>query len=108
MEKRQLPGGPTSRQRIYLLGRLRKAVKWATLLAQLSAIKADSRTSLETEVFLAHYLIFLQVINAVNNKKSYNRLLRIWIISVLFDSCYLFSSQLPRRYRWSLCDTNML
>ncbi|KMZ76070.1 hypothetical protein ZOSMA_107G00680 [Zostera marina] len=54
MEKRQLPGGPTSRQRIYLLGRLRKAVKWATLLAQLSAIKADSRTSLETEAYASY------------------------------------------------------
>ncbi|CAA6657011.1 unnamed protein product [Spirodela intermedia] len=49
MEKRQLPDGPNSHQRIYLLGRLRKAVKWATLFAQLCAIKGDRRTSLEAE-----------------------------------------------------------
>ncbi|MQL98407.1 hypothetical protein Taro_031105 [Colocasia esculenta] len=53
MEKRSLPDGPNSRQRIYLLGRLRKAVKWATLFAQLCAIKGDRRTSLEAEAFMA-------------------------------------------------------
>lgn len=52
MEKRQLPNGPNASQRIYLIGRLRKAVKWATLFSQLCAIKADSRTSLEAEVCL--------------------------------------------------------
>jgi signal recognition particle subunit SRP68 len=52
MEKRQLPNGPNASQRIYLIGRLRKAVKWASLFSQLSAIKADSRTSLEAEVSL--------------------------------------------------------
>lgn len=52
MEKRQLPNGPNARQRIYLIGRLRKAVKWATLFSQLCAVKADSRTSLEAEVCL--------------------------------------------------------
>lgn len=50
MEKRQLPDGPNARQRIYLIGRLRKAVKWATLFSNLCAIKGDSRTSLEAEV----------------------------------------------------------
>lgn len=50
MEKRQLPDGPNACQRIYLIGRLRKAVKWAMLFAQLCAIKGDSRTSLEAEV----------------------------------------------------------
>jgi len=50
MEKRQLPDGPNARQRIYLIGRLRKASKWATLFAELCAIKGDSRTSLEAEV----------------------------------------------------------
>lgn len=50
MEKRQLPDGPNPRQRIYLIGRLRKAVKWATLFAQLCASKGDSKTSLEAEV----------------------------------------------------------
>lgn len=52
MEKRQLPDGPNARQRIYLIGRLRKAVKWASLFSSLSSIKTDSRTSLEAEVFL--------------------------------------------------------
>jgi signal recognition particle subunit SRP68 len=52
MEKRQLPNGPNASQRIYLIGRLRKAVKWASLFSQLCAIKADSRTSLEAEVSL--------------------------------------------------------
>lgn len=50
MEKRQSPDGPNACQRIYLLGRLRKAVKWATLFCQLCAVKGDSRTSLEAEV----------------------------------------------------------
>ncbi|GKV50318.1 hypothetical protein SLEP1_g57028 [Rubroshorea leprosula] len=31
MEKRQLPNGPNACQHIYLIGRLRKAVKWANL-----------------------------------------------------------------------------
>lgn len=52
MEKRQLPNGPNASQRIYLIGRLRKAVKWATLFSQFCAVKADSRTSLEAEVSL--------------------------------------------------------
>lgn len=52
MEKRQLPDGPNARQRIYLIGRLRKAVKWAALFSQLCTAKADSRTSLEAEVCL--------------------------------------------------------
>lgn len=50
MEKRQLPDGPNARQRTYLIGRLRKAVKWAALFSELCAIKGDSRTSLEAEV----------------------------------------------------------
>lgn len=50
MEKRQLPDGPNARQRSYLIGRLRKAVKWAALFSELCAIKGDSRTSLEAEV----------------------------------------------------------
>lgn len=52
MEKRQLPDGPNARQRIYLIGRLRKAVKWADLFSRLCAAKGDSRTSLEAEVCL--------------------------------------------------------
>ncbi|KAG6642419.1 signal recognition particle subunit SRP68 isoform X1 [Carya illinoinensis] len=54
MEKRQLPDGPTARQRIYLIGRLRKAVKWATLFSHLCAIKGDSRTSLESEAYASY------------------------------------------------------
>ncbi|WOL14699.1 signal recognition particle subunit SRP68 [Canna indica] len=54
MEKKQLPDGPNSRQRIHLLGRLRKAVKWATLFAQLCAAKGDSRTSLEAEAYASY------------------------------------------------------
>lgn len=59
MEKRQLPDGPNGRQRIYLIGRLRKAVKWATLFAQLCAIKGDSRTSLEAEVWSHTYYLLI-------------------------------------------------
>lgn len=64
MEKRQLGERPNGRQRIYLMGRLRKAGKWATLFSQLCAIKGDSRTSLEAEVcsrsvFLLFCLTFI-------------------------------------------------
>ncbi|GLT37421.1 hypothetical protein SLA2020_117390 [Shorea laevis] len=54
MEKRQLPDGPNARQRIYLIGRLRKAVKWANLFSHLCAIKGDSRTSLEAEAYASY------------------------------------------------------
>uniref|UniRef100_A0A7N0RH32 Signal recognition particle subunit SRP68 n=1 Tax=Kalanchoe fedtschenkoi TaxID=63787 RepID=A0A7N0RH32_KALFE len=54
MEKRQLPDEPSARQRIYLIGRLRKAVKWATLFSQLCSIKGDSRTSLEAEAYSSY------------------------------------------------------
>ncbi|XP_052183397.1 uncharacterized protein LOC127795639 isoform X2 [Diospyros lotus] len=54
MEKRQLPDGPNARQRSYLIGRLRKAAKWSTLFAELCAIKADSRTSLEAEAYASY------------------------------------------------------
>lgn len=65
MEKRQLPDGPNARQRIYLIGRLRKAVKWATLFSQLCAIKGDSKTSLEAEVgalIRVWMLLFISII----------------------------------------------
>lgn len=64
MEKRQLPDGPNARQRIYLIGRLRKAVKWATLFSQLCAIKGDSKTSLEAEVgslIMVWMLLFIAI-----------------------------------------------
>ncbi|KAB5532206.1 hypothetical protein DKX38_018876 [Salix brachista] len=51
MEKRQLLDGPNAKQRIYLIGRLRKAVKWADLFSRLCATKGDSRTSLEAEAY---------------------------------------------------------
>nr|GME11430.1 signal recognition particle subunit SRP68 [Ipomoea batatas] len=49
MEKKTLPDGQNARQRSYLIGRLRKAVKWAILFQELCAIKGDSKTSLEAE-----------------------------------------------------------
>ncbi|WVZ21845.1 hypothetical protein V8G54_000389 [Vigna mungo] len=76
MEKRQLPNGPNASQRIYLIGRLRKAVKWATLFSQLCAVKADSRTSLEAEAYESYMkgsLLFEQDQNwdvALKNFKS--------------------------------------
>ncbi|KAF9671777.1 hypothetical protein SADUNF_Sadunf12G0083900 [Salix dunnii] len=51
MEKRQLLDGPNAKQRIYLIGRLRKAVKWADLFSRLCTAKGDSRTSLEAEAY---------------------------------------------------------
>lgn len=57
MEKKTLPDGPNARQRSYLIGRLRKAVKWASVFQELCAIKGDSRTSLEAEVFITGLLL---------------------------------------------------
>ncbi|KAE8672278.1 Signal recognition particle-related / SRP-related isoform 3 [Hibiscus syriacus] len=54
MEKRQLPDGPNARQRFYLIGRLRKAVKWADLFSHLCSVKGDSRTSLEAEAYASY------------------------------------------------------
>ncbi|XP_075479875.1 uncharacterized protein LOC142520673 [Primulina tabacum] len=54
MEKKTLPDGPNARQRCYLIGRLRKAVKWATLFQELCSIKGDSRTSLEAEAYASY------------------------------------------------------
>ncbi|KAJ8760453.1 hypothetical protein K2173_015120 [Erythroxylum novogranatense] len=54
MEKRQLPDGPNARQRIYLIGRLKKAVTWANLFSRLCAAKGDSRTSLEAEAYASY------------------------------------------------------
>ncbi|CAA0811302.1 signal recognition particle-related / SRP-related [Striga hermonthica] len=54
MEKKTLPDGPNARQRSYLIGRLRKAVKWASIFQELCAIKADSRTSLEAEAYASY------------------------------------------------------
>lgn len=51
MEKKQVPDGPNSRQRLYLIGRLKKAVKWADHFAHLCAAKGDSRTSLEAAAY---------------------------------------------------------
>uniref|UniRef100_A0A2P2KQ22 Signal recognition particle subunit SRP68 n=1 Tax=Rhizophora mucronata TaxID=61149 RepID=A0A2P2KQ22_RHIMU len=54
MEKRQILNGPNARQRIYLIGRLRKAVKWADLFSRLCSTKGDSRTSLEAEAYASY------------------------------------------------------
>lgn len=54
MEKKTLPDGPNAFQRSYLIGRLRKAVKWASLFQELCSIKGDSRTSLEAEAYAAY------------------------------------------------------
>ncbi|OIT33250.1 PREDICTED: signal recognition particle subunit SRP68 [Nicotiana attenuata] len=54
MEKKTLPDGPNARQRSYLIGRLRKAVKWASLFQELCSFKGDSRTSLEAEAYAAY------------------------------------------------------
>ncbi|XP_031473917.1 uncharacterized protein LOC116246272 [Nymphaea colorata] len=54
MEKRQVADGPNARQRMHLIGRLRKAVKWANLFAQLCSVKGDSRTSLEAEAYASY------------------------------------------------------
>lgn len=52
MEKKT--AGPNAPQRIYMLGRFRKAVKWAALFSQLCSIKGDSRTSLEAEAYASY------------------------------------------------------
>lgn len=90
MEKRQLPDGPNGRQRIYLLGRLRKAVKWATLFAQLCAVRGDSRTSLEAEAYASYMkgtLLFEQdknwetaLVNFKNARAVYEELGKYGII----------------------------
>ncbi|KAL7139722.1 hypothetical protein ABFS83_09G072600 [Erythranthe nasuta] len=54
MEKKTLPDGPNARQRSYLIGRLRKAVRWASVLQELCATKGDSRTSLEAEAYASY------------------------------------------------------
>uniref|UniRef100_A0A0E0E3J0 Signal recognition particle subunit SRP68 n=1 Tax=Oryza meridionalis TaxID=40149 RepID=A0A0E0E3J0_9ORYZ len=52
MEKKT--AGPNAQQRIYMLGRFRKAVKWATLFSHLCSLKGDSRTSLEAEAYASY------------------------------------------------------
>ncbi|KAK6147982.1 hypothetical protein DH2020_018894 [Rehmannia glutinosa] len=54
MEKKTLPDGPNARQRSYLIGRLRKAVRWASVFQELCATKGDSRTSLEAEAYASY------------------------------------------------------
>ncbi|GBG75741.1 hypothetical protein CBR_g20988 [Chara braunii] len=51
MELKQLPGGPSSRQRFHLIRRLTKAARWGDVLAALCSEKADSRTALEAEAY---------------------------------------------------------
>ena len=59
MEKKTLPDKPNAHQRIYLIGRLRKAVKWASLFQELCSTKGDSRTSLEAEVCFSCVMILI-------------------------------------------------
>nr|GMC61251.1 signal recognition particle subunit SRP68 [Ipomoea batatas] len=70
MEKKTLPDGPNARQRSYLIGSLRKAVKWAILFQELCAIKGDSKTSLEAEnlVVSPYYTLkeFLETLRNLN------------------------------------------
>ena len=54
MEKRQLPDGPNARQRINLIGRLCKTVKWANLLSHLCFVKGDSKTSIEAKAYASY------------------------------------------------------
>lgn len=54
MEKKQVPDGPNSRQRQHLIGRLKKAVKWADHFSQLCIAKGDSRTSLEATAYACY------------------------------------------------------
>ncbi|XP_062182646.1 uncharacterized protein LOC133886813 isoform X2 [Phragmites australis] len=52
MEKKT--AGTNAQQCIYMLGRFRKAVKWAILFSQLCSVKGDSRTSLEAEAYASY------------------------------------------------------
>lgn len=66
MEKKT--AGPNAQQRIYMLGRFRKAVKWATLFSHLCSLKGDSRTSLEAEVCFIPPFFFLRKLKSRNFK----------------------------------------
>ncbi|CAI9113741.1 OLC1v1014407C1 [Oldenlandia corymbosa var. corymbosa] len=82
MEKKTLPDGPTARQRSYLIGRLRKAVKWATLFQELCAIKGDSRTSFEAEAyasFMRGTLLFEQEQNWEVALKSFKNASAVYV-----------------------------
>ena len=59
MEKKTLPDKPNAHQRSYLIGQLRKAVKWASLFQELCSTKGDSRTSLEAEVCFSCVMILI-------------------------------------------------
>ncbi|KAF5793046.1 putative signal recognition particle subunit SRP68, SRP68 domain superfamily [Helianthus annuus] len=99
MEKRQLPDGPNARQRSYLIGRLRKAVKWATLFAELCAIKGDSRTSLEAEAyasFMKGNLLFEQDQNWDVALKSFKSARQ----AILFTKRVFFSFSFFFSYGW--------
>ncbi|KAL6875568.1 hypothetical protein ACP4OV_013081 [Aristida adscensionis] len=82
MEKKT--AGTNAQQRIYMLGRFRKAVKWASLFSQLCSVKGDSRTSLEAEAYASYMkgaLLFEQdknieaaMINFKNTRAVYEEL----------------------------------
>jgi hypothetical protein len=70
MEKKT--AGTNAQQRIYMLGRFRKAVKWASLFSQLCSVKGDSRTSLEAEVCFLLYFVSLKIRFCTNVVNMYN------------------------------------
>ncbi|KAF9668107.1 hypothetical protein SADUNF_Sadunf15G0093600 [Salix dunnii] len=82
MEKRQLLDGPNAKQRIYLIGRLRKAVKWADLFSRLCAAKGDSRTSLEAEA----YASYMNGLLLFEQDRNWDTALKNFISSRLFSS----------------------
>ncbi|KAI3510614.1 hypothetical protein L1887_17744 [Cichorium endivia] len=101
MEKRQLPDGPNARQRSYLIGRLRKAVKWATLFAELCSIKGDSRTSLEAKAYASYMkgnLLFEQDHNwdiALKSFKSARQVISSYtVIPCYFLLLYIYNQVL--------------
>uniref|UniRef100_A0A3Q7EYW7 Signal recognition particle subunit SRP68 n=1 Tax=Solanum lycopersicum TaxID=4081 RepID=A0A3Q7EYW7_SOLLC len=60
MEKKTLLDRPNAHQRSYLIGQLRKAVKWASLFQELCSTKGDSRTSLEAEIMYSSAILVMR------------------------------------------------
>ncbi|GJT61474.1 signal recognition particle subunit SRP68 [Tanacetum coccineum] len=99
MEKKQLPDGPNARQRSYLIGRLRKAAKWAALFSDLCAIKGDTRTSLEAEAYASYMkgiLLFEQDQNLDIALKSFRSARQSSCLSIFFFMKGGFSSELGK------------
>jgi hypothetical protein len=101
MEKKT--AGTNAQQRIYMLGRFRKAVKWASLFSQLCSLKGDSRTSLEAEVCLLLYFVSLffssrllirfctNVVNGFNFKLKYLCSKYVFTgLCIIYERCFVF------------------